>query len=167
MAGNKNSGRKTDFSDEIAKRICDEIAGGKHLARVCREKWAPSRSTVSHWQTINPEFKAAMIQARIDGAWALYDQMFEIAERIPKDNAHASQQREHLRIMMWGLSKLVPHFADRMQLDVTTRADPRESQRRADARLIRMMGMLPGAPLAIEGTALRIRSEPVLVDQQS
>lgn len=53
------SGRPSDFSPTIAARICDEIADGFSLVKVCEAEGMPHRSTVYDWLgRQEPECKA-------------------------------------------------------------------------------------------------------------
>lgn len=46
---NGEPGRPSIYSDELAARICGELAEGRSLRSVCREEWAPSCATVFNW----------------------------------------------------------------------------------------------------------------------
>jgi hypothetical protein len=43
-------GRPTDHTDELVDRICEELAAGRSLNRICKEEdWAPDKSTFYRW----------------------------------------------------------------------------------------------------------------------
>ena len=99
MAGNSNSGRNSKFTPAIGGQICEIIEGGSHMSAACCELDIV-RSTVHRWEKEFPEFHEAVRQARVVGAWALYDEIFDISDEMVEDTAKASRQRERLRTRM-------------------------------------------------------------------
>jgi transposase-like protein len=137
MAGNSNSGRPSTYSEETAARICSIIEQGKTMAQACRELDL-SRSTVHRWEKEHDTFKAAVHQARVDGAWCIADEILTISDDLITNNADASRQRERLRVRMWLLSKVQPMiFGERVELNVTTKVDLDAAMAAASARLAR------------------------------
>src|SRR5262249_27578806 len=119
----RRCGPESKYSEELAGKICEYIAAGNHLAFACRELGI-HRSTVNRWEKEHPEFKEAVRVARIEGAWALYDQVFDISDEMVEDTSGASRQRERLRVRMWALSKMLPAvFGDKLEVEVKHRVD--------------------------------------------
>lgn len=80
------SGRPTVYTAELAERICERIAeSNDSLRKICRETWAPSRSTVNKWLIEREEFRQLYmlsIQGRVDDI-AL--ECLEIADDATRD----------------------------------------------------------------------------------
>ena len=161
--GNRNSGRKTTYTEVMARRICEDISTGRTLADVCRMAYAPSRATVHVWSKAFPDFAEAIEAARLDGADAVADEIISIADEPVKDAAQASRQRNRIDARRWVLSKVRPaKYGDQMKIQIDVRADAREAETKADARLLResMKAGVAVNPMFIEGVALRIREQP-------
>lgn len=61
------TGRPSDYSAELAKEICDNLAEGTPLAEICREDGMPHPSTVRRWARTNEALSLAIADAREDG----------------------------------------------------------------------------------------------------
>ena len=161
MAGNKNSGRKSTYDEVTARRICEDIASGRNLSDVCRQAWAPSRATIHKWFGEHEDFRRMVDAARILGCHVIAEEIISISDEEVKDSAEASRQRTRCENRRWLVGKLYPQmFGDKVSIDVTQKGDARESEKRADERLLRESMRLGIAvnPLLIEGTAVRIRA---------
>jgi len=114
-------GRPPKFNAEIAERICDRIAEGDTLRRICKDQEFPTRRTVQRWLRSEPDFAYQYALAR---ACALDDECDEILEAIKDEskdlarcNAICEQQWKHLA-MVWpskygaqgagGMAELLP-----------------------------------------------------------
>jgi hypothetical protein len=72
-------GRPSDYSVEIADKICDRLAGGDSLRAICAEAGMPDRATVSRWLARYEEFRDLYWFAREWQAECLVDEILEIA----------------------------------------------------------------------------------------
>lgn len=143
MATEKNKGgRPSDYTEELAETICLRLAEGESLRSVCRDDGMPCKKTVLRWISRLPEFRAQYVRAKEEGAEAIAEEMFDIAddgtndwmEKLDKDGEAVGYQlngehvqRSKLRIdtRKWYLSKIMPKkYGDRIQHDQTiTMAD--------------------------------------------
>ncbi|MGP2520470.1 DNA packaging protein [Pantoea ananatis] len=143
MATEKNKGgRPSDYTEELAETICLRLAEGESLRSVCRDDGMPCKKTVLRWISRMPEFRAQYVRAKEEGAEAIAEEMFDIAddgtndwmEKLDKDGEAVGYQlngehvqRSKLRIdtRKWYLSKIMPKkYGDRIQHDQTiTMAD--------------------------------------------
>lgn len=78
-------GRPSVFSQEIADRICDELAEGRSLRSLCALDDMPACSTVFKWLAEKGPFSEQYARAREAGADALVDEMLEIADNGEND----------------------------------------------------------------------------------
>lgn len=85
MAG----GRPSDYSTELAERICERLANGEPLAKICRDADMPGYSTVRRWEDEKPEFQALSLRARQDGTHFLADDSLRIADDEEIDTQRA------------------------------------------------------------------------------
>ncbi len=130
-------GRPSDFSPEIANRICEELIEGVSLRKVCLADDMPSASTVCRWLGQFPEFREQYAHAREAQADTLTDEMLDIADDgtndwMEKRNGEGDPggfeyngdavQRSRLRIdtRKWYASKLAPKkYGERQTLEHT------------------------------------------------
>ncbi len=136
MAGNSRSGRKSEYSEVTARRICETIATGRSLSDVCREKWAPGRATVHRWESSHPDFAQAIEDARTIACDILAEECLSISDETVDDSAAASRQRTRIEARHWLISKIRPKkYGDKLAVDLNVKGDPREAERRANEKL--------------------------------
>lgn len=124
-------GRPSDYSPELDRKICDRIAAGESLSKICRDENMPHRDTVYSWKATNQAFSDRYARAVEDRAEVLAEEILEIADEKTGDyelkngvmsfNAE-NVQRSKLRVdaRKWSASKLYPKkFGDKVQSEVT------------------------------------------------
>jgi hypothetical protein len=126
-------GRPSDYSEELADRICAEVGRGRAIVKICDEDWAPCYATVKNWQRSKPDFMANYARAKEESADFMADEILSIAdekEADPRDRAVRIDARK------WVAAKLKPKkYSERMALDVaqgTPLTDQPEDQLRND-----------------------------------
>jgi hypothetical protein len=118
-------GRPSDYTQELADRICAEIADGRSLRSIITDDGMPAMSTVFLWLRTHSEFSEQYAKAREAQADALADELLDIADDGSndwmerkgeegqslgwKENGEAIQ-RSRLRVdtRKWIASKLKP-----------------------------------------------------------
>lgn len=113
----KNS---TRFSQEIFDKICERIASGESLRKICREDKMPNITTVWHWLNNNEALDKQYTRAREEQAETMADEIQEICDaEIPVgidgkiDNGAVNQARLRIDSRKWIASKLKPkRFGD-------------------------------------------------------
>lgn len=98
-------GRPSSYTEEIAERICLEIAEGASLRTICAADGMPHMDTVRKWLRDNRgSFVAHYTRAREDQADFYADQMIDIADTTD------DPQKARLQIdaRKWKASKLAP-----------------------------------------------------------
>lgn len=127
-------GRPTKYTDDLATEICHRIAEGESIRSICRDEKMPVTSTVMLWLVDgkHERFSEQYAKARLIQAEHLADELMDIADDGRNDwmerngeNAEGYQvngehvQRSRLRVdtRKWYLSKVLPKFADRKEID--------------------------------------------------
>jgi hypothetical protein len=113
----KNS---TRFSQGIFDKICERIASGESLRKICKEDKMPNITTVWHWLNDNEALNKQYTHAREEQAETLADEIQEICDaEMPMDafgkiDAGAvNQARLKIDSRKWIASKLKPkRFGD-------------------------------------------------------
>lgn len=113
-------GRSVSYSDEIAERLCDEIARGRSLVSVCDEDWAPTSMTVYRWlrgeRGAPSTFGDRYARAREMQAERFADEVVSIADDMDDD---AQSRRVRVDARKWAAGKLMPKkYGDRASLDI-------------------------------------------------
>lgn len=73
-------GRPSDYSQELADRICAELAEGKSMRTVCLAEDMPVMSTVFKWLRERKEFSEQYTKAKTESADAMVEEMIDIAD---------------------------------------------------------------------------------------
>jgi hypothetical protein len=79
--------RHTEYTDEIAREICDAIASSsKSLAALCKDHphW-PDKSGIAKWRIRYPKFRAMYEEAKINQVECYVDEIVEIADDSTSD----------------------------------------------------------------------------------
>ena len=133
--------RPSILNPKMARDICSRIAAGESLRSICSDEDMPDKSSVMLWVATDRDGfsdqyeKACLARAHF---WA--DELLDIAddgsndwmERTDKEGESIGWQvngdaiqRSRLRVdaRKWLLSKMLPKFADKQQIDHTTQGD--------------------------------------------
>lgn len=122
----KKPGRPSSYSDAIATTICERIAAGESLRRICRDDNMPNMSTVIRWLASNEEFATRYARAREQQAATYVDQMYDLADTEPErhpitgaiDPASVTHIRNKIATMQWLAMKLAPKkFGDKLDVN--------------------------------------------------
>jgi hypothetical protein len=81
-------GRPSIYTEALAKRICEQLAKGVPLARICDQDDMPDYSTVRAWEDDKPEFSALSAHAKRNGTHYLADDSIRIADDPTIDPQH-------------------------------------------------------------------------------
>lgn len=111
-------GRYTDYTPELAQSICDKIADGKSLRKICLDETMPNRSTIFRWLDENADFATKYAHAReIQGDWC-DDEIAEVIEATKSGELKADVARVVLEGQKWRAAKLRPKkYGDKMDVN--------------------------------------------------
>lgn len=170
MAAKNKGGRPSDYTPEIAETICLLLSEGESLRSVCSDEGMPCKQTVLRWISQRPEFRDQYVRAKEEGAEAIAEEMFDIAddgtndwmEKLDKEGKGIGYQingehvqRSKLRIdtRKWYLSKIMPKkYGDRIQHDQTIKFTD-QTDEEIDKRIKELTNGQPSAPEGDDETA--------------
>jgi hypothetical protein len=133
--------RSSSYTEEIGDEICARIAAGESLRSICKDDHMPVMSTVMLWVVDGKHvmFSEQYAEARRNQAEVLADELMEIADNGRNDFMEQSDdgggvayklngehiQRSRLRVdtRKWYLSKVLPKFADKQQIEHSGKID--------------------------------------------
>jgi hypothetical protein len=125
----RTRGRPSEYTPELATRICERMVDGETLRKICQDEDIPSRGTIFRWLTQHPEFEHSYKMAiELHADW-MADKAQEIADDrsadfIEKEDGKLvpdweNVQRSRLRVdtIKWRTAKLCPKkYSDRTQI---------------------------------------------------
>lgn len=157
----KRIGRPSDYTEALALRICERIADGESLRKVCLDPDMPSKASVFTWLRLHPAFLDHYARAREAAADSMVDDMLAIADdsagditvtedgRTIANLEHVQRSRLKVDTRKWIASKLRPKaYGDRTAIDMTITDDRDDAELLHEARQIaaRMGIDLPALP---------------------
>lgn len=80
VSGTPIIGRPTGYSQGLADKICELIADGNSLRKICTEDDMPSKSSVFKWLIEHKDFSDQYARAREAQADSLFDDILDIAD---------------------------------------------------------------------------------------
>ena len=129
-------GRPTKYSLAIALQICERIADGESLVKICSDPAMPKKTAVYEWLLRHKEFADIYARAREDQADTLADEIHAIADELPQqivdekgktsryDSAYVQWQKNRVDARKWVAAKLKPKkYSDRVTHQGDNEAD--------------------------------------------
>jgi hypothetical protein len=142
------TGRPSDYTDEIAERICAGLIEGKSLRQICTARDMPDRKTVFRWLDAHSAFATKYARARELQADHMDDLILETANACKPDTAQAD--RVKIGAYQWRAMKLAPkRFGDSTTLKHTGAIGTFDPTKLSDDDLSKLEGIL--GPIAAAG----------------
>ena len=119
------------YTDELGAAICERLARGESLRKMCAEPGYPDRHTIARWTREHPEFREQYEQARLLWADELFEEIAGLGEEARRvaeaadakghnSNAAVAAIREEIRAKMWVCARLRPDkYGDRVSTEIT------------------------------------------------
>lgn len=113
-------GRPTDYNDAIATVICDRIAEGESLRKICLDDGIPDKATVFRWLAAHEAFRDQYAHAREAQADKMAEEILDIADdgrndtytdgegEVRTDHDVIARSRLRVDARKWLASKMAP-----------------------------------------------------------
>jgi hypothetical protein len=127
------AGRPSDYTQDLADRLCEQLADGKSMRKVCEQDWAPDKASVFKWLRTKPEFLDQYTRAKAEAADSMVDDMQDIADDARNDfmtandpnnpgyklnGEHINRSRLRVDTRKWIASKLKPKkYGEKLDID--------------------------------------------------
>ena len=97
---------------EIIDEVCERLALGETLSRICAARDLPDRRTINRWAVKDSDLADRILTARRLGGWAMFDEATDrLMNATPQTILVERELAHHVR---WSISKLVPDvFSER------------------------------------------------------
>lgn len=79
-------GRPSIYTEALADEICERLACGESLRRICSEPGMPDKATVIRWLAKNASFRTSYTHARAVQADVWADEIHDLAKSEPQRN---------------------------------------------------------------------------------
>ena len=112
-------GRPTIYTPLIAESICERIADGESLRRICEDDGMPSAESVRRWVRDDEAFRGQYARAREDQADADADDIGDIARDTLTGKYDPAAARVAIDALKWNAEKRRPKVYGK-SVDVTT-----------------------------------------------
>lgn len=109
------TGRPSDYTQELADKICERIADGESLRSICRDDEMPGTSAVCKWLSIHTEFAEQYARARELQADSLFDDILDIADKGLKGLETPEDRRIQIDARKWMAGKLKGKYSDKVK----------------------------------------------------
>lgn len=107
-------GRPSDFSEEIARKICEQIADGSNLSKLCALDEYPTRTTVYSWFRAHPTFLNDYACARETRGEGRGEEVDAIKQQLANGDIDYNVARTLLDAVKWQAGKECPKlYGDR------------------------------------------------------
>lgn len=107
-------GRPSSYTIEMAQKICEEIAAGRHLHLLCKEAWCPPERTVYSWLDSKEEFLQMYARARERQQEVFAAEVLLIADT----ETDPQRARNRMDARKWYASKVAPkRWGDKLEID--------------------------------------------------
>lgn len=113
---NPKKGRPTIYTKELATSICNKIATGESLRKICKDEKMPARKTIHNW--LLDKTKEDFLYQYEASCNVRADELFDELEETASDKK-IDVQRARLIVdtRKWYLSKVLPKkFGDKMDI---------------------------------------------------
>lgn len=134
-AGSRPVGRPSEYTQEVADRICAQLSEGISLRTVCKADDMPDKTTVFKWLRTYPEFLNQYTRAKDESADALVEESLDIADDAANDwmarndpenpgwvinGEHIQRSRLRIETRKWMASKLKPKkYGEKVSAELT------------------------------------------------
>lgn len=98
--------RPTDYTEQVADRICAGLIDGRSLRQICQDDGMPGKQTVFDWLERHEGFRTKYARAREMQADVMDDLILETAEKCSNETYNAD--RVKIGAYQWRAAKLAP-----------------------------------------------------------
>jgi hypothetical protein len=102
----RSRGRPPKYSKQLADEICERLALGDSLRRICMDDHLPERTTVWKWGNANPSFSQQLHEARLQQAEGFFDELQDIADDVRKDRDAIAKAKLRADVRKFSLARM-------------------------------------------------------------
>ena len=116
MAAKNKGGRPSDYTPELAERICNLLMEGQSLRSICKGDDFPHIATVLAWLHRHEEFHEQYVRAREIQAEVMAEDILMLADGSTEEAGSVAKARLQVDARKWYASKVATRrFGDKVQ----------------------------------------------------
>lgn len=116
MAAKNKGGRPSDYTPELAERICNLLMAGQSLRSICKGDDFPHIATVLAWLHRHEEFHEQYVRAREIQAEVMAEDILMLADGSTEEAGSVAKARLQVDARKWYASKVATRrFGDKVQ----------------------------------------------------
>ena len=101
-------GRPSKYSPELAQTICERIADGQSLRKICADDQMLARRTIFGWLGVRPEFVHQYTRARVMSAEADADDVAYCAREVMEGRMDPAAANAAVNALKWSAGQRNP-----------------------------------------------------------
>lgn len=110
-------GRPSEYTQEIADKICEELSMGNSLRTVCAASDMPAIRSVFYWMRTNKSFLQQYTRAKEESSDALAEEIQDIADEVLEDKEAINKARLRIDTRKFIMAKMKPKkYGDKVDL---------------------------------------------------
>lgn len=110
--------RLSEYTEEMADKICDLVAGGSNLTKIGQMDDMPCRDTIYKWKRENEAFADNYTRARDTRADARADRIDGIIDKVESDELPSDRARVMIDAIKWMAGKEAPkRYGDKVEVE--------------------------------------------------
>lgn len=127
----KTAGVESTYNQAVATEICERIAHGQSLRKICADEHMPAVRTIFNWFHMFPEFLQQYTRAKQEQAEAFAEEILDIADESSNDfiedaatglkklnSEHVQRARLRIDTRKWLMSKMMPKkYGDKLDVE--------------------------------------------------
>ena len=115
----KKRGRKSTYTPQLGKQICDRMVNGESLLAICTDIGIKIQ-VVLGWRRLHPEFNDNYAIAKEDRATVYNEKMNKITEEVKEDKNAIMKATLQVNTLKWQIARMnSKEFGDKVQQEIS------------------------------------------------
>lgn len=141
-------GRHSDYTPELADKICDLIASDHTYEQISDIEGMPSKATIIRWLGLHEDFETKCARARQIQADSIDNRMGDVINKTETGTLTPDVARVVLSGLQWRASKKDPKkYGDRQDLNITGKLETTPDDK-LESRIVELIGKAGAANVA-------------------
>ena len=114
----KKNGRPSSYTEEKGVTICNLMATGNSLRKICKMEGMPDLSTVMRWLYHEPSFSIQYARAREERCLTFAEDILELGDNVGLTNEEINKAKLQIDARKWLAVKYLPKvFGEKQEIE--------------------------------------------------